>query len=55
MKLKILFVVFVTFLIIACAGTPDTKIHEDMERDKWLNAKEAVDYGIVDKIITSLK
>lgn len=30
MKLKILFVVFVTFLIIACAGTPDTKIHEDM-------------------------
>lgn len=27
------------------------KIHEDMERDKWLNAKEAVKYGIVDAII----
>lgn len=36
-------------------GQKVTKIHEDMERDKWLNAKEAVDYGIVDKIITSLK
>jgi ATP-dependent Clp protease protease subunit len=29
------------------------KIHEDMERDSWLTAKEAKDYGIVDKIITT--
>lgn len=36
-------------------GQKVTKIHEDMERDKWLNAKEAVAYGIVDKIITTLK
>jgi ATP-dependent Clp protease protease subunit len=36
-------------------GQKITKIHEDMERDKWLNAKEAVAYGIADKIITSLK
>ena len=26
-------------------------IHHDMERDKWLTSKEALDYGIVDKII----
>ncbi len=26
-------------------------IHQDMERDKWLTSKEALDYGIVDKII----
>jgi len=26
------------------------KIHEDMERDKWLTAEEAKRYGIVDKI-----
>jgi ATP-dependent Clp protease protease subunit len=28
------------------------KIHDDMERDKWLTAKEALEYGIVDKIIS---
>lgn len=27
------------------------RIHEDMERDKWLNAEEALQYGLVDKII----
>lgn len=36
-------------------GQKIAKIHEDMERDKWLNAKEAVAYGIADKIIASLK
>ena len=36
-------------------GQKVTKIHEDMERDKWLTAKEAVTYGIADKIVTSLK
>lgn len=29
------------------------KVKADMERDFWMNAKEAVDYGIVDKIIAS--
>lgn len=29
------------------------RIHEDMERDKWLTAKEAKEYGLVDAIITS--
>jgi len=28
-------------------------IHEDMERDKWLTAKEAQDYGIVDAVIST--
>ncbi len=27
------------------------KIHEDMERDKWMTADEAQRYGIVDKVI----
>lgn len=35
-------------------GQKTAKIHEDMERDKWLTAKEAKDYGIVDEIITTL-
>ena len=27
------------------------KIHEDMERDFWMTAEEAVKYGLVDKVI----
>lgn len=36
-------------------GQKPSKVHEDMERDKWLSAKEAKEYGIVDRIVTSLK
>ena len=32
-------------------GQKPAKIHEDMERDKWLSAEEAKAYGIVDDII----
>lgn len=35
-------------------GQKIEKIHEDMERDKWLNADEAKKYGIVDKIVESV-
>lgn len=35
-------------------GQKVEKIHEDMERDKWLSAKEAVEYGLADKIIETL-
>ena len=34
-------------------GQKVAKIHEDMERDKWLTADEAKKYGIVDAVITS--
>lgn len=34
-------------------GQPIAKIHEDMERDKWLSAEEAKKYGIVDAVVTS--
>lgn len=34
-------------------GQKPEKIHEDMERDKWLTADEAKKYGIVDAIITN--
>lgn len=34
-------------------GQKQSKIHEDMERDKWLTAEDAKKYGIVDQIITS--
>lgn len=32
-------------------GQKPERIHEDMERDKWLDAREAKEYGIVDAII----
>lgn len=34
-------------------GQKAERIHEDMERDKWMDAKEAMAYGIVDGIITN--
>lgn len=36
-------------------GQKPERIHEDMERDKWLTAIEAKKYGIVDEIISSPK
>lgn len=35
-------------------GQKPSKVHEDMERDKWLDAKEAVEYGLADKVIQKL-
>ena len=34
-------------------GQKREKIHEDMERDRWMTADEAAKYGLVDKVITS--
>jgi ATP-dependent Clp protease protease subunit len=35
-------------------GQTIERIHEDMERDKWMNAQEAQKYGIVDKVIDDI-
>lgn len=34
-------------------GQKIDKVHEDMERDRWLTADEALKYGLVDQIITT--
>lgn len=34
-------------------GQSPDKIHDDMERDKWLDAGEAKKYGIIDAVITT--
>jgi ATP-dependent Clp protease protease subunit len=34
-------------------GQKPEKIHEDMERDKWLTSKEAKKYGLIDDVITA--
>lgn len=36
-------------------GHTTEKIHEDMERDYWMSAEEAVKYGLADKIITKVQ
>ena len=33
-------------------GQPVEQIHEDMERDRFFKADEAVEYGLIDKVIT---
>lgn len=35
-------------------GQKPARIHEDMERDRWMDAGEAQKYGLVDKVISSL-
>lgn len=40
-------------LISNATGQPLEKVEEDTQRNYWLNANEAVDYGIVGKIINS--
>ncbi len=34
-------------------GQKVERIHEDMERDKWLSADEAKKYGVVDAVISN--
>ena len=34
-------------------GQTPAKIHDDLERDKWLTAAEAKKYGLVDAVIQS--
>jgi ATP-dependent Clp protease protease subunit len=37
-------------LLIANCGQTEARIRKDFERDYWMDAQEAVAYGIVDKI-----
>jgi ATP-dependent Clp protease protease subunit len=42
-------------MLASDTGQTLEKISHDIERDKYLTAAEAVEYGIVDDILTSLK
>jgi ATP-dependent Clp protease protease subunit len=37
----------------AATGQPLDKIDKDTDRDYWLSAEEAKDYGLVSRIVTS--
>jgi len=34
-------------------GQKPERIHEDMERDRWMTSEEALKYGIVDKVVNT--
>jgi ATP-dependent Clp protease protease subunit len=40
-------------IMVKNTGQKKERIHEDMERDRWMTSQEAKDYGIVDSIITT--
>jgi ATP-dependent Clp protease protease subunit len=40
-------------IFAAATGQPLEKIKEDTDRDYWMQAEEAVAYGLVGKIVTS--
>ena len=40
-------------ILAANTGQPVEKVAEDTERDNFMDAQEALDYGIIDEIITS--
>jgi ATP-dependent Clp protease protease subunit len=41
-------------ILADASGQPIEKIARDSDRDFYLNAKEAIDYGLADKIVTSI-
>lgn len=46
---------YLTEILARHTGHTKTKIKRDTKMDKWMSAKEAVEYGIVDKILPPLK
>ena len=40
-------------LLAENTGKPYEQIAQDTERDNWLSAKEALDYGLIDSIVES--
>jgi len=42
-------------IIAKCTGNPIDKVAEETERDRYLNADEAVAYGIVDEILAETR
>jgi ATP-dependent Clp protease protease subunit len=40
-------------IMAAATGQPLDKIDKDTDRDYWLSAEEAKEYGLVSRIVTS--
>lgn len=42
------------YILAEASGQPIEKIRQDSDRDFYLNAKEAIEYGLADKIVKSI-
>lgn len=42
-------------IIVEHTGQPDAAVERDSDRDRWFTAEQALEYGMVDQIVTSLK
>ena len=42
-------------IFVDATGQKKERIEEDTDRDFWLSAEDAVQYGLVNKIISSVK
>ncbi|MCF7851925.1 MAG: ATP-dependent Clp protease proteolytic subunit [Simkaniaceae bacterium] len=40
-------------IYVDATGQPKEKVERDLDRDTWLSATEALEYGLVDKIVSS--
>lgn len=40
-------------IISAATGQPEEKVLGDIDRDHWMSTKEAIEYGILDRVVTS--
>jgi len=40
-------------LIAQETGTPVTQVEKDTDRDYWMNAQEAVNYGLISRVVTN--
>ena len=40
--------------ISTATGTPIEQVREDIERDKWMTTDEAIKYGLVSRVVTSI-
>ncbi len=38
-------------ILAEVTGQPEERIHNDLDRNYWLSADEAVDYGIIDEVV----
>lgn len=42
-------------IIVEHTGQPDDTVERDSDRDRWFTAEQALEYGMVDRVVTSLK
>lgn len=42
-------------IIVEHTGQPEATVERDSDRDRWFTAEQARDYGMVDRIVTTLK